>query len=56
MIQLGLEYALAPPFDAGRPGLAEPAILAAYSQRMAPLVVTREAQAREAAARLSAFY
>lgn len=51
-IQLGLEYAPAPPFDSGRPELAPPALLEAYLERLAPLVAGREAQAHEAAARL----
>jgi transcriptional regulator GlxA family with amidase domain len=51
-IQLGLEYAPAPPFDAGRPETAPPEILAAVRQLMAPFSATREAQAR-AAARLA---
>ena len=51
-IQLGLEYAPAPPFDCGRPELAPPALLEAYLERLAPLIARREAQAHEAAARL----
>ncbi len=53
MLQLGLEYAPAPPFDAGRPETAPPDILAAVQRRVAPLMAEREAQAREAAARLA---
>ena len=49
-LQLGLEYAPAPPFDAGRPETAPPAILAAYEARMATLMPPRVAQARAAAA------
>jgi len=49
-LQLGLEYAPAPPFDAGTPESAPPAILAAYSQRMAAILPIREAEARQAAA------
>lgn len=52
-LQLGLEYAPAPPFDAGRPETAPAAILAAYRARMDPIMPQREAQAREAAARLA---
>jgi putative intracellular protease/amidase len=55
-LQLGLEYAPAPPFAAGRPEEAPPAILAAYRQRLAPLAATRRAQALEAASRLAASY
>ena len=51
-IQLGLEYAPRPPFDAGRPEMAPPDILDAVRRRMAPLTPDREAKAREAAARL----
>lgn len=51
-IQLGLEYAPAPSFDAGRPEIAPAAIVEAYRARMAPLAAAREAQVREAAARL----
>jgi putative intracellular protease/amidase len=43
-VQLGLEYAPAPPFDAGRPELAPPDVLAAYQARMAPLEAKRRAQ------------
>lgn len=48
-VQLGLEYAPAPPFDAGRPELAPPQVLAAYQDRMAPLVARRREQAEAAA-------
>ncbi|WP_372784160.1 DJ-1/PfpI family protein [Phenylobacterium sp.] len=51
-VQLGLEYAPAPPFDAGRPELAPPQVLAAYSRRIGPLVAARRAAAEEAARRL----
>lgn len=51
-IQLGLEYAPAPPFTAGRPESAPAAIVAAYRARMAPLAASREAQARQAAVRI----
>lgn len=49
-LQLGLEYAPAPPFNAGTPETAPPAILAAYQQRMAAILPQREAEARQAAA------
>jgi transcriptional regulator GlxA family with amidase domain len=52
-IQLGLEYAPAPPFEAGRPERAPAAVLAAYQQRLAPFAAARDAQAREAAARMT---
>ena len=51
-IQLGLEYAPAPPFDAGRPETAPAAILAAHREQMADILPRREAEAREAANRL----
>ena len=51
-VQLGLEYAPAPPFDAGRPELAPPQVLAAYNRRIGPVVASRRAAAEEAARRL----
>ena len=51
-LQLGLEYAPAPPFNAGRPETAPPAILAAFEARMVTLMPPRAAQARAAAAKL----
>lgn len=51
-LQLGLEYAPAPPFDAGRPETAPAAVLAAYREKMAGILPRREAEAREAAIRL----
>ena len=51
-VQLGLEYAPAPPFNAGRPELASPEVLAAYNGRMEPLMAVRRAAAEEAARRL----
>ena len=39
-----------PPFNAGTPETAPPAILAAYQQRMAAILPQREAEARQAAA------
>ncbi len=48
-IQLGLEYAPAPPFDAGRPESAPPEILARYQQARKGVMIEREAQARDAA-------
>jgi transcriptional regulator GlxA family with amidase domain len=53
-LQLGLEYAPAPPFSAGSPETAPPEILAHYRQRMSAIMPTREAEARIAAARLEA--
>ena len=51
-LQLGLEYAPAPPFSAGTPETAPPEILDAYSRRMSAILPIREAEARQAAARL----
>jgi cyclohexyl-isocyanide hydratase len=51
-VQLGLEYAPAPPFNAGRPELAPPEILADYNRRIRPVVASRRAAAEEAARRL----
>jgi transcriptional regulator GlxA family with amidase domain len=45
MIQLGLEYAPQPPFDAGRPELARPEILARYNALLAPRMVRSRAEA-----------
>jgi len=42
-IQLGLEYAPAPPFDAGTPGTAAPPVLAAARARLAASRAAREA-------------
>lgn len=51
-VQLGLEYAPDPPFNAGRPELAPPEVLAAYNARMAPLMERRFAQVEEAVGRM----
>ncbi|MEW5685398.1 MAG: DJ-1/PfpI family protein [Pseudomonadota bacterium] len=51
-IQLGLEYAPAPPFNSGRPELARPEILAEVKARMAALADSRFAAATEAASRM----
>jgi cyclohexyl-isocyanide hydratase len=51
-IQLGLEYAPAPPFNSGRPELASPEVLAAYRKAMDRLMEPRRAGAAEAARRL----
>ncbi len=53
-IQLGLEYAPAPPFNAGRPETAPPEILAGFNARMNGLIAERVAGAERAAARLMA--
>ena len=51
-IQLGLEYAPAPPFNSGRPELARPEVLAQVNARMAALAEQRAEAARTAAGRL----
>jgi transcriptional regulator GlxA family with amidase domain len=53
-IQLALEYAPAPPFDAGRPETASPAVLALVEPRFAGLRATRVAAVQRAAARMDA--
>jgi len=52
-IQLGIEYAPAPPFNAGRPETAPPAVLATVQRRMDALLPERRADAERAAANLS---
>lgn len=51
-VQLGLEYAPDPPFNAGRPELAPPEILAQVKARMAALGDSRFQAAAEAARRM----
>ncbi len=51
-IQLQIEYAPAPPFDAGSPETAPPAILARVRERNAALAARRRAAVETAAARL----
>jgi cyclohexyl-isocyanide hydratase len=50
-IQLGVEYAPAPPFDAGRPERARPEILAAVQRHFDATRERREGAARRAAVR-----
>lgn len=50
-IQLGIEYAPAPPFDAGRPETAPPEVLAAVRQRIARMYPERKAAMEAALAR-----
>lgn len=52
-IQLGIEYAPAPPFNSGRPDLAPPHILASTQQRYGRVRSARDAAIKRAAARLS---
>lgn len=51
-IQLALEYAPQPPFDAGRPELAPARVREAYASLVANRVASRRAAAEEAARRL----
>jgi cyclohexyl-isocyanide hydratase len=51
-IQLGLEYAPAPPFECGRPEIADPAVVAAMRRMMEAAGANRVAAAEEAARRL----
>ena len=53
-IQLQIEYAPAPPFDAGVPETAPPAILARVRERMAGMADRRRGAVEAAAARLAA--
>jgi len=48
-VQLGLEYAPAPPFDSGRPESASEQTLARYNHVMAAMKPVREQEARAAA-------
>lgn len=50
-IQLGLEYAPAPPFNAGRPETAPADVLALARERMAPTIPARRAAVERVAAR-----
>jgi transcriptional regulator GlxA family with amidase domain len=52
-VQLGIEYAPAPPFNSGRPELAPPHILASTQQRYDRVRSARDAAVQRAAARLS---
>jgi transcriptional regulator GlxA family with amidase domain len=54
-IQLGIEYAPAPPFDAGSPETAAPEILARVTERYAAGAAQRRAAVEAAAARLAKF-
>ncbi len=52
-LQLAIEYAPAPPFNAGRPGTAPPEVVAAVEAQMSKLMPQRLAEAKAAAARLA---
>jgi transcriptional regulator GlxA family with amidase domain len=54
VIQLAIEYAPAPPFDAGRPERARPEIVATALRRLNSTRDARDAAARRAGSRLSA--
>lgn len=51
-IQLGLEYAPAPPFESGRPELAPPHILQRFNASRERMMAGRREEAQQAAARL----
>jgi transcriptional regulator GlxA family with amidase domain len=53
-VQLGIEYAPAPPFDCGRPERAAPAVLQAVQDRLQQMRPDRVAVARRCAAALRA--
>jgi len=53
-IQLRMEYAPAPPFDAGSPETAPPAILARVRERMSTIATQRRGAVERAAARMAA--
>ena len=52
-IQLGIEYAPAPPFDAGSPDTARPELVASVRAQMAATRVQREARVAKVAAALA---
>jgi cyclohexyl-isocyanide hydratase len=52
MIQLSIEYAPAPPFDAGRPDTAPPEIVAAVKKRFAAFTEARRKAVEEIAERM----
>jgi cyclohexyl-isocyanide hydratase len=52
-IQLGIEYAPAPPFDAGSPDTARPELVARVRARMTALRAEREARVASAGSRLT---
>ena len=54
LVQLGLEYDPAPPFDSGSPDRAAPELLAFYRERMEALAPDRETRIREVAMRFAA--
>lgn len=52
-VQLAIEYAPRPPYDAGRPESAPPAVMAAVRQRLDTVRVDRDAAVARAAGRLA---
>jgi cyclohexyl-isocyanide hydratase len=54
LIQLGLEYDPAPPFDCGSPDKAGPDLVAAYGERMRALAPDREDRIRAVARKIDA--
>lgn len=52
-VQLAMEYAPAPPFDAGRPENVSAAVLARVQQRMSAVAARRDAAVRSASAALA---
>jgi cyclohexyl-isocyanide hydratase len=52
-IQLGIEYAPAPPFDAGSPDTARPELVASVRARMTALRAERESRVAEVAAAMA---
>jgi cyclohexyl-isocyanide hydratase len=54
VVQLGIEYAPAPPFDAGRPERARPEIVTAARRRLDANRDARDAAARRAGSRRAA--
>jgi cyclohexyl-isocyanide hydratase len=56
LIQLGLEYDPAPPFDCGSPDKAGPDLVAAYGERMRALAPDREEKMRAAARKVDSAY
>lgn len=53
LIQLGLEYAPQPPFNAGRPDTAPSDVLATYRKQSEGEAPRRESEARQAASRIN---
>jgi cyclohexyl-isocyanide hydratase len=54
-VQLALEYAPAPPFEAGLPDLAPAPVVEAYHARMAPIMTTNRRRIEQIATRVDAY-